>query len=354
MFQSAPLTEARGDNLPSFLCSPYESFNPLPSPKQGETFSIWRAFSGSKSFNPLPSPKQGETNSLGQYRDASWSFNPLPSPKQGETESVGSWRSPLVRFNPLPSPKQGETPWSRKKGASKMSFNPLPSPKQGETEPAWALSPNPFCFNPLPSPKQGETHQGDCARVPPICFNPLPSPKQGETRVRVAYEAALSEFQSAPLTEARGDPDASVRVLYPYLFQSAPLTEARGDLAGAAKVYTSKSCFNPLPSPKQGETGAEGRSGGQKSVSIRSPHRSKGRQPTVFPMFAIRKFQSAPLTEARGDKHRRHHFPSTRSFNPLPSPKQGETHVSISFVNKPYCFNPLPSPKQGETQNTPQ
>ena len=74
-------------------------------------------------------------------------------------------------------------------------------------------------------------------------------------------------------------------------------------------------CFNPLPSPKQGETSS--------SLSIRSPHRSKGRpQARAMPI----QFQSAPLTEARGDLNAmlRGHTVSC-SFNPLPSPKQGET-----------------------------
>ena len=36
-------------------------------------------------------------------------------------------------------------------------------------------------------------------------------------------------------------------------FQSAPLTEARGDTP-SAKAIAAALCFNPLPSPKQGET----------------------------------------------------------------------------------------------------
>ncbi len=51
-------------------------------------------------------------------------------------------------------------------------------------------------------------------------------------------------FQSAPLTEARGD---SMGPRWPsgrMLFQSAPLTEARGDHTGLAAIwYLSR--FNP-------------------------------------------------------------------------------------------------------------
>ena len=67
-------------------------------------------------------------------------------------------------------------------------------------------------------------------------------------------------FQSAPLTEARGDiredVDSTEEIS---LFQSAPLTEARGDLDGGyVKPAT-------------------------KVVSIRSPDRSQGRFPRPPP-----------------------------------------------------------------------
>ena len=59
------------------------------------------------------------------------------------------------------------------------------------------------------------------------------------------------------------------------------------------------SCFNPLPSPKQGETQQTSDVLDLSRVSIRSPHRSKGRQvpPGVEGQQVV--FQSAPLTEAR-------------------------------------------------------
>ena len=85
-------------------------------------------------------------------------------------------------------------------------------------------------FNPLPSPKQGETENDNAKRKSIKRFNPLPSPKQGETQERAYYEGeGEDEFQSAPLTEARGD---------------ARLVRVRRPFMG----------FNPLPSPKQGET----------------------------------------------------------------------------------------------------
>ena len=62
-----------------------------------------------------------------------------------------------------------------------------------------------------------------------------------------------------------------------------------------------KQGFNPLPSPKQGETLSGKWSSMLVLVSIRSPHRSKGRLMLVLLSVLDEVFQSAPLTEARGD-----------------------------------------------------
>ena len=109
------------------------------------------------------------------------------------------------------------------------------------------------------------------------CFNPLPLPKQGETRDGSCCGLGLTGFQSAPLTEARGD--------------SAPAAQH-----GAARG------FNPLPLPKQGETNPIDPCGLADSVSIRSPYRSKGRPQMGISCTDVPTFQSAPLTEARGDQ----------------------------------------------------
>ena len=132
-------------------------------------------------------------------------------------------------------------------------------------------------------------------------------------------------------------------------------------------------CFNPLPSPKQGETPPSLIYTARCLVSIRSPHRSKGRPAVPCPRVRPLGFQSAPLTEARGDPRTPQAPLSQWSFNPLPSPKQGETRdnqstrdghtVSIRSPHRSkgrhgyevgpavqlHGFNPLPSPKQGET-----
>ena len=184
-----------------------------------------------------------------------------------------------------------------------------------------------------------------------------------------------TQFQSAPLTKARGDAPANAKRMAELPFQSAPLTKARGDLRRRRRPRFFIS-FNPLPSPKQGETQiyphdqhprpvsirsphqSKGRldqragnavgfgvsirsphqSKGRRStmplalafrgVSIRSPHQSKGRQAPRDASFTGPWFQSAPLTKARGDRCKRIHVPSGMRFNPLPSPKQGETSAT--------------------------
>ena len=131
-------------------------------------------------------------------------------------------------------------------------------------------------------------------------------------------------FQSAPLTKARGDIGCGMDRMSTPVFQSAPLTKARGDVPSDF-CLSPRSCFNPLPSQKQGETLVLNQSVDIDPVSIRSPHKSKGR-PVVatfdwrrgrvsirsphkskgrllwrsdITIFVV--FQSAPLTKARGD-----------------------------------------------------
>ena len=179
-------------------------------------------------------------------------------------------------------------------------------------------------------------------------------------------------------------------------FQSAPLTEARGDCTRRPRAWSHR-CFNPLPSPKQGETDSKRKKKGIKYVSIRSPHRSKGRHCLVPGLARVYEFQSAPLTEARGDRCRRgdwgHLFavsirsphrskgrqpwvtrfaarevvsirsPHRSKGRRVYEPKAGWVYLFQSaplteargdpYMRVGVCelssFNPLPSPKQGET-----
>ena len=213
MFQSAPLTEARGDALPSGWRGNLPSFNPLPLPKQGETLPI---------VQPIVS-----------FDDVS-----IRSPHRSKGRPT---RSPIT-------------------SAALTCFNPLPSPKQGETFLCWGCGFRLTCFNPLPSPKQGET--GETVRIQHLDRVSIRSPHR--SKGRRGPEILLlcqDEFQSAPLTEARGDSRTIPLYSQATRFQSAPLTEARGDIDDLKDAAD------------------------YRSVSIRSPHRSKGR-PKIFRVIA--------------------------------------------------------------------
>ena len=191
------------------------------------------------------------------------------------------------------------------------------------------------CFNPLPLPKQGEMSSDEPHQESTPGFNPLPLPKQGEiSQSSLFLESIVSirspyprgnQFQSAPLTEARGDLRMPSGVPIFKEFQSAPLTEARGDSCPNAVIAdASFELFQSAPLTEARGDGHQGyphlvhrvsirspyRSKGRSSficsadkpfnVSIRSPYRSKGRFQGRFARTGAG-FQSAPLTEARGD-----------------------------------------------------
>ena len=111
---------------------------------------------------------------------------------------------------------------------------------------------------------------------------------------------ASTLFQSAPLTGARGDAKGVKGSKGGGGFQSAPLTGARGDLS-TFEFWLESKCFNPLPSPEQGEM--------------------------------------SKVANPQGPQD---------CFNPLPSPEQGEMDDRVAFGLGIECFNPLPSPEQGE------
>ena len=130
--------------------------------------------------------------------------------------------------------------------------------------------------------------------------------------------------------------------MWPLTFQSAPLTEARGDPSGLVYIDT---CFEvSIRSPHR----SKGRLvccrvlGLIGDVSIRSPHRSKGRQELNRLSDCEARFQSAPLTEARGDRHLPLFRLIQHCFNPLPSPKQGETMFNLERVGTDEVFQSAP------------
>ena len=159
-FQSAPLTEARGDTRRPKPTRRLTCFNPLPSPKQGETRSVWRGRRRVPGFNPLPSPKQGETRWRWAMRAHHHSFQSAPLTEARGDSNRTAFAGCPTGFNPLPSPKQGETDPMSKPTDTCFGFNPLPSPKQGETRADGLHRSLIGGFNPLPSPKQGETEHG--------------------------------------------------------------------------------------------------------------------------------------------------------------------------------------------------
>ena len=208
------------------------------------------------SFNPLPSPKQGET-----LRDLLAAGPPelvsirSPHRSKGRLNQVKKKRARALVSIRSPHRSKGRLDDSVSPAVPSRGFNPLPSPKQGETE-AFALVHRDRLFQSAPLTEA----RGDKPPFPKLeqdnGFNPLPSPKQGET---------CDLHRVHPTTDR---------------FQSAPLTEARGDLRPAPKKRVGPS-FNPLPSPKQGETATGRFPAPSNRVSIRSPHRSKGRRPSL-------------------------------------------------------------------------
>ena len=155
-------------------------------------------------------------------------------------------------------------------------FNPLPSQKQGET----TIPQSSSCAHTVsirsPHKARGDTLSRPLARIP-SCFNPLPSQKQGETAYR----------PDSPQTG---------------MFQSAPLTKARGDRVQrtAAGVRFRVSIRSPHKSKGRRLPSIASSGGG--CVSIRSPHKSKGRLAAGGGCGRAVEFQSAPLTKARGDR----------------------------------------------------
>ena len=123
-----------------------------------------------------------------------------------------------------------------------------------------------------------------------VSFNPLPSPSKG-SQLRKIFHPQRFLFQSAPLTEARGDYTPSMFTHTRKLkeFQSAPLTEARGDMFDASAIfglYLTLLVSIRSPHRSKGRHAATSQVNWKRilpqnlRVSIRSPHRSKGRHVT--------------------------------------------------------------------------
>ena len=167
------------------------------------------------------------------------------------------------------------------------------------------------------------------------------TPKQGEIRgpadSHVADEVSIrSPYRSKG--RSGGEPlmlSSRPPIRQNYLFQSAPLTEARGDTWNGRRTTR------------------------HEIVSIRSPYRSKGRcianhairspyRSDPAPTYGAYEFQSAPLTEARGDVTADPSAPLTARPITFQSAPLTEARGAVPLEKTDLSFNPLPLPKQGE------
>ena len=155
-------------------------------------------------------------------------------------------------------------------------------------------------------------------------------------------------FQSAPLTKARGDAKLRAYCRFGKGFNPLP-SQKQGETEVLFWVGVKVKCFNPLPSQKQGETHSPISIRRPKMVSIRSPHKSKGRPIPTSKFLLDSKFQSAPLTKARGDRRYTADASIVYRFQSAPLTKARGDPYDRSLRGNPWCFNPLPSQKQGET-----
>ena len=253
-------------------------------------------------FNPLPSPKQGETV---QHRAQAVALHvSIRSPHRSKGRPEVMMQIAARMRVSIRSPH-------RSKGRPAVVQRSIPKLRVSIRSPHRSKGRHPRVrgcrrstprFNPLPSPKQGETRGHAAVGIKPWGFNPLPSPKQGETDHQKVGRARVS----------------NVSIRSPH--------RSKGRLQQALSLMSYQLVSIRSPHRSKGRPVGVSGCGGEFIVSIRSPHRSKGRRARIC--VAIR----GPFC-----------------FNPLPSPKQGETPNGPPLPWRGLCFNPLPSPKQGET-----
>ena len=347
MFQSAPLTKARGDA--NFLsCGPCTcKFQSAPLTKaRGDALPILLALNGP------PVSIRSPHKSKGRRQHEHIGHEPQHVSIRSPHKSKGR-RSGWCCF-----PKQSEfqsAPLTKARGDSirhrvscpLISFNPLPSQKQGETQ-RGDDRPSPLAVS-IRSPHKSKGRQQGSLDKPLVFRVSIRSPHKSKGRPPTrATSMSLKWFQSAPLTKARGDQRRGDLPHDDHGFNPLP-SQKQGETVVLVAFLLVLLGFNPLPSQKQGEThivrvvlqhilvsirsphkskgrraaGFQGES--VELVSIRSPHKSKGRQARLAAEDIHDGFQSAPLTKARGDGDAKGPIAGKHSFNPLPSQKQGET-----------------------------
>ena len=206
-----------------------------------------------------------------------WSFNPLPSPKRGEIYD-STELTQAIRVS-IRSPHRSEGRYHHRRQLSVKKRVSIRSPHRSEGR-----------F--ISRGRKIRRRKG---------FNPLPSPKRGEMIAGIVRASKTLEFQSAPLTEARGDGPGGGPDSIAQGFNPLP-SPKRGEMPWPRNPARSTDCFNPLPSPKRGEMPLAGYPDRGRPCFNPLPSPKRGEiEFTTDTGAKFNLFQSAPLTEARGD-----------------------------------------------------
>ena len=276
LFQSAPLTKARGDLRWAPAVSTVDRFNPLPSQKQGET--RLNDHPRLLLFVSIRSPHKSKGRHDGLERgghEAKFQSAPLTKARGDGIELTGQSVDIRVSIRSPHKSKGRHTTADRADIITPVSIR-SPHKSKGRLFGPW-LPYLVWC-----------------------CFNPLPSQKQGETYPACDLRGVLSVSIRSP-HKSKGRPMAAAAPTVPAEFQSAPLTKARGDFHLSIPPPQPIRVSIRSPHKSKGRQSALRGASGCFEVSIRSPHKSKGRRPAVADSSRRLLFQSAPLTKARGD-----------------------------------------------------
>ena len=322
-FQSAPLTEARGDALVDLFGAADRRPVSIRSPHRSE--------------GRFTAGRRGRGHSILLFQSA-----PLTEAR-GDAQGIRRWGGQALGVSiRSPHRSEGRSEIGRREGCRPRVSIRSPHRSEGRSRTLGvarqSTSSPPFQSAPLTEARGDNTSLTGIVSRNLFQSAPL-TEARGDRCAMSDWYCSGAAFQSAPLTEARGDPRAARDIPVTLrTFQSAPLTEARGDTGDGEGISAGRrSGFNPLPSPKRGEIRC-----GPYPVRLLprfnplpSPKRGEiSIEISIVSQIAhrVEQFQSAPLTEARGDTltlHRREPFQSGRSsrFNPLPSPKRGEIRL---------------------------
>ena len=173
------------------------------------------------------------------------------------------------------------------------------------------------CFNPRPARKHGATRERDGVHVVGRVSIRAPHASTGRQReIEMTEEEAL--FQSAPRTQARGDQvrhrdhavDAHVSIRAPHA--------STGRHPASAQRYLYIQVSIRAPHASTGRPSRRCLAPTAQAVSIRAPHASTGRLNEMVTSRCRSEFQSAPRTQARGDRCWPKWNDGTRRFQSAP------------------------------------